>query len=255
MKSLELFGIDGKLALVTGAGSGLGRHFSQVLAQSGAEVILCGRRVDKLEETAGLIRESGGVAHVIAMDVSSGESVLSAFEKISILGTLAILVNNAGAVSGPMLTDLDEDTWDVVLDVNLKGAWLVARESAKLMIESGGGSIVNISSVISTSVQKGTGAYAAAKAGLSHLTRAMSLEWALYGIRVNAIAPGYFRTDISTEYLDSPKGKEMIKRIPQRTLGEFNDLSGVLLLLCSDASSYMTGSSITVDGGLSLSVI
>lgn len=253
--SNKLFDLSGKLAVITGAGSGLGRHFSLVLAGAGAEVVLCARRVDKLEETARLISEQGGTAHVVAMDVTKASSVVSAFEEIAKMGSIAILVNNAGAVSGPMLLDLEEDVWDNVLDVNLKGAWLVAREAAKQMIDSGDGSIINIASVISTSVQKGTGAYAAAKAGLLHLTRAMSLEWARYGIRVNAISPGYYRTDISADYLDSAKGQELLKRIPMRALGQFEDLTGVILLLSSDASRYMTGSALTVDGGLSLSVI
>jgi NAD(P)-dependent dehydrogenase (short-subunit alcohol dehydrogenase family) len=167
-----------------------------------------------------------------------------------------VLVNNAGVVSEPMLLDLPEDDWDSVMDINLKGAWLVARAAARQMIDARQpGAIVNISSVLGSSVQKGTGVYAAAKAGLIHLNRAMALEWARYQIRVNAIAPGYYHTDLASGYLDSDSGKQLLKRIPQRRLGNPEELDGAILMLASPASSYMTGSVVTVDGGLSLSVI
>ncbi|RLQ22380.1 SDR family oxidoreductase [Seongchinamella sediminis] len=248
--------MNGHVAMVTGGGTGLGRRFAAVLAQAGATVILCGRRVDKLEETAAAIRERNGEAHCIAMDVADADSVTGAFAQALEIGPVSVLLNNAGVASEPMLLDLPEETWDTVMDINLKGAWLVARAAARQMIDAGsGGSIVNISSILGSSVQKGTGAYAAAKAGLLHLNRAMALEWARYSIRVNAIAPGYYHTDIAGDYLDSDSGRQMLRRIPQRRLGSPEELDGVLLLLASNALSYMTGSVVTVDGGLSLSII
>ena len=252
----DIFDLEGQLAVITGGGTGLGRRFAATLAERGARVVLCARRRDKLEESAAVIRAAGGEAHCVAMDVADGASIAAGFAQIREIGTPTVLVNNAGSPSGPMLLNLDEALWDQVHDVNLKGAWLVARETVKLMAAAGqGGSIVNIASILGSAVQKGTGAYAAAKAGLLHLTRAMALEWARYGVRVNAIAPGYYRTDIAADFLDSETGQALLKRIPQRRVGELSDLDGVILLLASGASAYMTGSVLTVDGGLSLAVV
>lgn len=254
--SNDIFDLSGRLVAITGGGTGLGRQFASALAQRGARVVLCARRVEKLEEAAQEIRAAGGEAHCVPMDVTDAGSISAAFQAIAGLGELAVLINNAGSPSGPMLLNLEETLWDQVLDVNLKGPWLVAREAARLMIGHGaGGAIVNIASILGVSVQKGTGSYAAAKAGLLHLTRAMALEWARYGIRVNAVAPGYYRTDIAADYLDSEAGQALLKRIPQRRIGHLQDLDGVIVLLSSDASQYMTGSVVTVDGGLSLSII
>jgi NAD(P)-dependent dehydrogenase (short-subunit alcohol dehydrogenase family) len=254
--SKDIFDLSGRLAVITGGGTGLGRQFAFTLARRGATVVLCARRVDKLEQTAQEIRQQGGIAHCVPMDVTDAASIAAAFQTIAQFGVPAVLINNAGSASGPMLLNLDEALWDQVLDVNLKGAWLVAREAAKYMSDKGaGGSIINIASILGSSVQKGTGAYAAAKAGLLHLTRAMALEWARYGIRVNAIAPGYYRTDIAADYLDSDAGQALLKRIPQRRVGNLEDLDGTIVLLASDASQYMTGSVVTVDGGLSLSIV
>jgi len=252
----ELFDVSGQLIAITGGGTGLGRRFAVQLAARGARVVLCARRLEKLEETAREIRDSGGEAHCVAMDVADAASIEQGFERIAALGPLSVLINNAGSPSGPLLLELEESLWDQVMDVNLKGAWLVARAAARQMIGHGaGGAIVNIASVLGSCVQKGTGSYAAAKAGLLHLTRAMALEWARYGIRVNAVAPGYYRTDIAADYLDSEAGRALLKRIPQRRVGQLRDLDGVIVLLASSASAYMTGSVLTVDGGLSMSVI
>jgi len=242
--------------MVTGGGTGLGRQFATVLAAAGATVILCARRVEKLEETVADIRRKGGAAHGIPMDVTSGDSVEEAFRQSLAIAPVTVLVNNAGIASGSMLLDMSEQDWDSVVDTNLKGSWLVARAAAQQMIErQRGGSIINIASVLGSCVQKGTGPYSAAKSGVIHLTRAMALEWARYQIRVNAIAPGYYRTDMADEYLDSPAGQQLVKRIPQRRLGDPAEMDGAILMLASTASRYMTGSVVTVDGGLSLSVI
>lgn len=250
------FDLDGRLAIITGGGTGLGRRFAETLAGRGARVALCARRADKLEETAEAIRAAGGEAHCVAMDVTDEASVAAAFARIDAIGIPTIVVNNAGSPSGPMLLNLESALWDQVQAVNLKGPWLVAREAVKRMAAAEqGGSVINIASILGSAVQKGTGAYAAAKAGLLHLTRAMALEWARYGVRVNAIAPGYYRTDIAADYLDSDAGQALLKRIPQRRVGDLRDLDGVMLLLASGASAYMTGSVLTVDGGLSLTVV
>ena len=250
----ELFDLRGKHAFVTGGGSGLGRAFALQLSSAGAMVTLAGRRMQPLEETATAIHALGGTAHALRLDVSDSASVTAAFAALQ--ARVDIVVNNAGFAADNMLLALSEGDWDAVFDANLKGAWLVAREAARLMIaQETKGSVINIASVLGSAVQKGTAPYAAAKAGLIHLTRSMALEWARYGIRVNAIAPGYYYTDMAAGYLDSDSGRAMVKRIPQRRLGDPAELGGALLLLASDASAYMTGSVVTVDGGLSLAVI
>lgn len=252
----ELFNLNGRTALITGGGTGLGKQFAKVLAEAGATVVLCARRVDKLQATAEEIQASGGQALCFVMDVTDADSIAAAFDQVGEHGPVSILVNNAGTVADLMLLDVPEQEWDQVQDTNLKGAWLVAKESARRMIDSGvGGSIVNIASALGVAVQKGTGPYAASKAGLLHLTRSMALEWARFGIRVNAIAPGYYATDLAEDFLNSETGQAMVKRIPQRRLGNVEDLSGAILLLASDAGAYMTGSVITVDGGHSLPTI
>ncbi len=250
------FDLRGRTALITGGGTGLGRHFAKVLSSAGAAVVLSARRVDKLEATAQDIGATGGKALCVPMDVTDEASIVAAFDAAADFGELSILVNNAGVAAEPLLMDLETSQWDSVLDTNLKGAWLVAREAARRM--SGAqtaGSIVNIASILSRAVQKGTGPYAASKAALVQITRVMALEWARYSIRVNAIAPGYFATDMAEDFLESEFAQKMIRRIPQRRLGNLEDLSGAILLLASEASAYMTGTTITVDGGHSMPVI
>lgn len=256
MRAAQLFDLSGNRALVTGGGTGLGKQFALTLAEAGATVVLAGRRPAPLEETAAAIRYTGGSAHCLALDVCDAESVDAAFQAIENMGGIDVLVNNAGAGVGASLVETTVEQWNLVMDANLRGAWLVARAAASGMIAQGrGGAIVNVSSILGTAVQKGMGAYAASKAALSHLTRGMALEWARYGIRVNAIEPGYYRTDLSVGYLESASGQAMVKRVPQRRLGNPEELDGALLLLASGASSYMTGSIVTVDGGLSLPVV
>ena len=248
-----LFDLSGRTALVTGAGTGLGRGFARTLARAGAAVTLAGRRREPLESGAQEIRSGGGVAHWVQMDVSSAGSVANAFGQI---GPVDVLVNNAGIAGMGGLLELAEESWDSVLDINLKGAWLVARAAARGMLAGGGrGSIINVASVLGSAVQKGTGSYPAAKAALLHLTRQMALEWARHGIRVNALAPGYFLSELSGGYLASDGGQGMLKRMPMRRAGAAGELDGALLLLASGASSYMTGAVIAVDGGLSVASV
>jgi len=240
-----------RTALVTGASSGLGRHFATVLARNGAKVAIAARRMENLEALAGEIGKAGGHALPIALDVADPEAIRAAVEKTEQdLGPIGILINNSGIAPSESALDVDEALWDRVMDVNLKGAWITAQETARRMIEAGqGGSIINIASVLSLRVQKGTAPYAISKAGLLQMTKALALEWARFDIRVNAIAPGYFETDISRAFLQSEAGQRMAKSIPQRRFGEPEDLDGALMFLSGDGSNYVTGVLIPVDGG------
>lgn len=256
MSHRELFDLHGETALVTGGGTGLGQRFARALAAAGATVLVCARRADKLAETVELIKSEGGKAYALSLDVTDIDSVLHCLEQAQAISNVTILVNNAGVGTDKLLKDMPESMWDTAIDTNLKGCWLLARELVKTWTQTDtAGSIINIASVLSTSVQMGTGAYSAAKAGLIQLTKAMAFEWARHGIRVNAISPGYYQTELAGEFLSSEYGKKLIKRIPQRRLGEAQDLDGAILLLASKASAYMTGSVINVDGGLSLATI
>ncbi len=256
MPIAKTFDLSGRSAVITGGGTGLGKRFAQVLSAAGASVVLCARRTDKLQETAAEINKAGGRALCVSMDVTDAAQVAAGFDAAEDFGQVSILVNNAGVAAQSVLLDMEETEWDTVLDTNLKGAWLVAREAARRMIAAGtSGSIINIASILGYSAQKGTGPYAASKAALIQITRVMALEWAKYGIRVNAMAPGYFATEMSEGFLTSETAQNMIKRIPQRRLGRPDQLDGTILLLASDASEYMTGTTITVDGGHSLTGI
>ena len=245
------FDLRGKVALITGASSGFGRHFAGVLARAGAHVGLAARRVDALETVAKEVRAIGGTTAVAKLDVSQEASVASAVAEIEqALGPIDVLINNAGiCITKPVLEQSEED-WDDVLDVNLKGAFLMSTRVARRMRDlKRGGSIINIQSILSFRQAGHITPYAASKAALNQLTKNMALELARYNIRVNGIAPGYFLTDISRDFFASEAGAAMLKRIPQRRLGHFEDLDGPLLLLASDASRYMTGTTIVVDGG------
>lgn len=246
----DLFSLDGQCALVTGASGSLGRHFAIVLARAGAKVALGARRLDELETLATEINAAGGEAEAIALDVTDSDKIGTAFSDAEEkLGPITLLVNNAGvAVTKPVL-EYDEADWDKVMDTNLKGAWLVAQEAARRMADAGGGNIINIASILGLRVIGGLSAYCASKAGLIHLTKAMALELAPQGIRVNTLAPGYIETDMNREFFATEAGRSLIKRIPQQRLGQLEDLDGSLLFLTSAASRYMTGTVVTVDGG------
>lgn len=239
--------LSGRTALVTGASSGLGAHFARVLAATGAEVILAARREDALAEVAELIRAAGGRCRTAVVDVSAAASIDAV---APLLGTLDILVNNAGLAREAPLLEQSEADWDAVIDTNLKGMFLLAQAAVKeLRAQGRTGSIINIASILGLRQAGGVLPYAVSKAGAIQLTKTMALEVARFGIRVNAIAPGYFETDINSHFWEGEAGKAMLRRIPQRRLGRLEDLDGPLLLLASDASRYMTGSVITVDGG------
>ncbi len=247
----DLFRLDGQRVLVTGASSGLGRHFATTLARAGAAVTLAARSAERLAEAVEEIRAWGGKAVPVILDVTDASSVRDAVARAEAeLGPITTLLNNAGVVVSKPLLEHDESDWDRVMDTNLKGAWLVAKEVAGRMVARGeGGNIINIASILGFRVVGGLPEYCASKAGLIQLTRAMALELARHRIRVNAIAPGYIRTDLNREFFQTEAGQALIRRIPQRRVGEPSDLDGALLLLASEASRYMTGAVITVDGG------
>lgn len=235
--------LSGKTALVTGASSGLGAHFARVLAGQGAAVTVGARRVDRLEA---LCAEIGGGAQAAALDVTDPASVADAFAGRA----YDIVINNAGVThDGPALAT-SEDDWSRVIDTDLGGVFRVAQAAGQALVAAGqGGSVVNIASILGLRVAGNLSAYAAAKAGVIQLTRALALEWARHGIRVNALCPGYIETDINRDFFASDAGRALIGRVPQRRLGQMSDLDGPLLLLASEDSAFMTGTEIVVDGG------
>jgi NAD(P)-dependent dehydrogenase (short-subunit alcohol dehydrogenase family) len=246
-----LFDLCGKVALVTGASSGLGEHFARTLASRGATVIAAARRADRLDALVASVRKEGGTAHAVPLDVADPASVASAVARsLELAGAIDILVNNAGIAQTKPSLDLTETDWRRVLDTNLDGAWRTAQAVAKTMVAARRpGSIVNIASVLGLRQATHLLAYAAAKAALVQLTQSLALEWARYAIRVNAIAPGYVLTEINRDFFATEAGKAMVQRVPQRRIGTTADLDGALLLLASDAGSYMTGAIVAVDGG------
>jgi NAD(P)-dependent dehydrogenase (short-subunit alcohol dehydrogenase family) len=243
--------LAGKIALVTGASSGLGAHFARVLAGAGAGVVLAARRFDRVSQLEGEIRAAGGNAWAVELDVTDQASVARAFDAAeAAAGPVTVLVNNAGVPSGSFFVKTTEEEWRGVMAVNLDGVFRVGREAARRMIANGaGGSIVNIASILGFGAIKSLSVYAASKAAVLSLTKSMALELARERIRVNAIAPGYFSTEINAGFLTSGAGRRLLSRVPMGRAGDLSELDGPLLLLASNAGAFMTGSVITVDGG------
>lgn len=243
--------IRGRHVLVTGASGGLGAHFARVCARNGALVTIGARRRDRLERLVEELLEGGAQgARAVDLDVADPASVAAALAEAEAAGPLDVVVNNAGVSDGLPALDIPSALFDEVLDTNLKGVWNVATEAARSWRAAGrGGAIVNIASILGFRVTGAVASYAASKGGVLQLTAALALEWARYGIRVNALAPGYIATDMNAAFFESDPGQAMIRRIPARRLGQPEDLDGAFLLLATEASRWMTGSCITVDGG------
>jgi 3-oxoacyl-[acyl-carrier protein] reductase len=251
MKAGQLFDLTGRVALVTGASSGLGMRFAQVLAENGAAVALVARRADRLASLKAKIEQAGGRAVAVEADVLDRAAMQRAFDAAeAAFGTVTVLVNNAGVAHSTRAIELTEEEWRRVVSTNLDAVFFWAQEGAKRMLAAKAkGAIINIASVLGFGVSKGTAAYAAAKAGVVQITKALGLELAFRGVRVNAIAPGWFVTEINRDYLESEQGKAMTRDIPVGRFGQDGDLDGALLLLASDAGAYMAGTTIVVDGG------
>lgn len=252
---LSVFDVTGRVVLITGASSGFGRHFADVLAQSGAKVVLAARRTELVETARDEIIAAGGQAMAVSMDVTSSTSIASALDEVQAhFGVATIIINNAGITIPKPLLDLSDDDWENVVATNLNGVAFVTREAARRMIAADvGGSVINIASILAVRVQHMLSNYAAAKAGVVQFTKTAALELASYNIRVNAICPGYFATEMIREWLKTEDAQTRVERIPQRRVGELHEMNGTLLLLASDASSHMTGAEIVIDGGHVLS--
>ncbi len=250
---MNLFSLEGKNIAVTGASSGFGHHFAGVLADAGASVVLGARRTEKIQDRVNEINDRGGKATGVSLDVTKPESCADFLQQAEdTYGPVDVLVNNAGVEAGAKTyTMIDEEDWDYVMDTNVKSVWRLAKMYTEAVTRSGqgGGNIINIASITAYRTIKGQFPYAVSKAALVKATEIMALEGARYGIRANALAPGYILTDVSRVLLESERSESFVKGIPMRRYGEFEDLNGPLLLLASDASSYMTGSTIVVDGG------
>lgn len=247
----DLLDMTGRVALVTGAGTGLGARFATVLAEHGAAVVLCARRAEKVEAVASAIRAAGGKALAVSADVTDTASIAAAFDEAEkAFGTVDAVVANAGIVIAGRAVEASDADWRQVMATNLDGVFYTAREAARrLMARGAHGSIVLIGSILGYGVSKGTASYAVSKAAVIQMAQALALEWAFKGVRVNALAPGYVVTDINRDHLTSDKGEALKRDIPVGRFGEERDLDGALLLLLSDAGRFMTGTTITVDGG------
>ena len=245
-----MFSLEGKTVLITGASSGLGQHFASLLSDAGGRVILGARRVDKLQHIVEQIKTQGREAFALEIDVTNQQSITKCFDAIEQIAPIDILVNNAGVSVTKALLDQTEEDFDLVMNTNLKGAWLVATEAARRMRDAKRpGSIINIASILGERVAGGVAPYAISKAGVIQATKVMALELAKHHIRVNALLPGYIVTDLNRDFLLSEKGDKLKARIPSRRFGQLDDLNGPLLLLASPAGMAMSGSCIAVDSG------
>ena len=257
------FDLTGKIALVTGASSGLGARFARVLAANGAEVVLASRRVERLKELRAEIEAAGGAAHVVAMDVTDLESIRSAVAHAETeAGPIDILVNNSGVSTTQKLVDVTDEDYDFVFNTNTKGSFFVAQEVAKRMIaRSRGGTndaqprqarIINIASMAALKVLSQIGLYCMSKAAVVHMTKAMALEWGRYNINVNAICPGYIVTELNEQHWETEAGRKLVQMLPRKRLGEARDLDGLLVLLASEESGFINGAVIAADDGFAL---
>ncbi len=254
--------LQGKVALITGASSGLGTQFAKTLAQAGATVVLAARRLDRLQALAQEIAQAGGTAHCVTMDVTQTESIDAAIAQVlASAGQIDILVNNSGVSTTQRIVNVTPKDYDFVFDTNTRGSFFVAQAVGKYMIkrakmaqDSGHPApaqrIINIASVAGLKVLSQISTYCMSKAAVIHMTQAMALEWGRYGMNINAICPGYIETEINAEHWETDLGKKLIQKLPRKRIGQATDLDGLLLLLASEQSGFMNGSIITADDGL-----
>ncbi len=246
----ELYSLKNKVAVITGASSGLGEHFANTLTKAGAKVVLAARRTDRLERTVDQIKQQGGEAIAVSMDVSDTRSVDQAIgEAVSHFGKIDILVNNAGVANSQLSHEATEQEYHFIMDVNVKGAWYVAKSVAAHMVENKSGSIINIASILGLIVGLNTSLYAMSKAAVVQMTKAMAIELVRDNVRVNAICPGYIKTEMNDEFFDTEHGKRFIQKMPMKRLGRPEELDAPLLMLASEAGSFITGVALPVDGG------
>jgi 3-oxoacyl-[acyl-carrier protein] reductase len=252
MKASQMFDLTGRVALVTGASSGLGVQFARALADNGASVALVARRADRLSALRDEIEARGGRAVAIEADATNREAMVRAFDTAeAALGTVTVLVNNAGVAQKALRAiDVSPEEWRRVLSLDVDAVFYWAQEAARRMLAAKvQGSIVNIASVLAFGTGKGVASYATAKAAVVQITKSLAVELAFKGVRVNAIAPGWFVTEINDKYLETEAGAALKRDIPMGRFGESGDLDGALLLLASNAGRYITGATILVDGG------
>ncbi|MCP1841507.1 NAD(P)-dependent dehydrogenase (short-subunit alcohol dehydrogenase family) [Bradyrhizobium sp. USDA 4524] len=250
----DLFDVSKEMILITGASQGLGRQFARVLAAHGAAVVLAARQTAKLKSLEEEIKAKGGRAAAVQMDVADISGIAKALDVAeAALGPVTVLINNAGIAIEKLSTEQTEADWDAVIGANLKGAYFLATELARrMMARKQPGNIINVASVLGQGVLKAVSPYAISKAGMIQGTKAMALELAGNNIRVNALAPGYIDTEMNHDFWSTPAGERLARRIPQRRVGAESDLDGAIMLLASNASRYMTGTVVTVDGGFLL---
>ncbi|RZT93707.1 SDR family oxidoreductase [Rivibacter subsaxonicus] len=254
--------LSGRVALITGASSGLGAQFARTLSQAGAAVVLAGRRVERLKTLRAEIEGAGGDAHVVGLDVTDMTSIRSAVAHAETeVGAIDILVNNSGVSTTQKLTDVGEEDYDHIFDTNTRGAFFVAQEVGKRMIARAkgaapgtftGGRIVNIASMAGLKVLGQIGVYCMSKAAVVHMTRAMALEWGRYDINVNAICPGYIDTEINHHHWSTEQGRKLVEMLPRKRVGQPQDLDTALLMLCAKESHFINGAVIQADDGFSV---
>ena len=253
------FDLTGRVALVTGASSGLGERFAQALSGAGARVVLAARRTERLQELRDRLTSAGGSASFVRMDVTDVETIRAAIAQAEAdAGPIDILVNNSGVSATQRLTDVSPQDFDWVFDTNARGAFFVAQECGRRMIArarvepSRQARIINIASMAGLKVLAQIGVYCMSKAAVVHMTRAMALEWGRYNVNVNAICPGYIRTELNAQHWDTDAGRRLIQMLPRRRIGEPADLDGLLLLLASEHSHFINGAAIAADDGFGL---